>query len=85
METITKQSETEIVITTTEVKEEVYSKDLILTKITERMALIAETEADKAIWVARLEKAEELEVKTQEELAVTTEEVLKETEEPVVE
>ena len=71
METITKQSETEIVIKTTEVKEEVYSKDLILIKISERKNLIAETEADKAIWEARLAKAEELEVKTTDELKET--------------
>ena len=72
-EDITKKSETEIVITTTEVKEEVYSKDLILKKIAERENLITETEADKAIWEARLTKAEELEVKTQDELAEVVE------------
>lgn len=69
METITKKSETEIAITTTEVKEEVYSKDTIITKIAECDALLNEVSSKKDTWVALLKEAVKLEVKTTDELA----------------
>lgn len=69
MENITKKSETEIVITTTEVKEEVYSKDTIITKIAECDALLNEVSSKKDTWVALLKEAVKLEVKTTDELA----------------
>lgn len=65
---ITKYSDTEIVITTIEKKEEIYSKDLILSRIASCDSLIKETEVNKQTWVDLLKKTDELDVMTVIEL-----------------